>query len=153
MSVLQDCRNNIDILLDAQASDSEVGAVKAAAREEGIHGSVEAAWSSRGLGESPWIIILLMPLVFFLNNFLSGAASEAGKDAYQAIRRLVSMLFAARSNSNGCVEFWDEGTGTHIILPANLPVEAYVQLRQKGLEGLKRGFWTWDPDKKEWTRL
>ena len=140
---------NIDILLDSNASPSEVAAVEAIVREEGLHGSIEAGWSSRGLEQDPWVIFLLFPIGIFVKGFLT----DAGKDAYQGIRRLTSRLFGARRNSNGCVEVWDDHTSTHIILTSNLPEEAYTQLAQIGLEQLRGGYWTWDSDSKEWTRL
>ena len=151
--MLEDNGMNIDILLDSDASASEVAAVKVVAREEDIHGSVQATWSSRGLEESPWVICLLAPVGVFFYAFFSTVGKEAGSDAYQGIRRLTSRLFAARRNSNGCVELWDDDTGTHIILTADLPEEAYSQLAQKDLRQLKGGYWTWDSDLKEWMRL
>ena len=151
--MLEDNGMNIDILLDSDASDSEVSAVKAVVREEGIQGSIQASWSSRGLEESPWVICLLAPAGIFFSAFFSTVGKEAGKDAYQGLRRLISKLFGARRNSNGCVELWDENTRTHIILTAGLPEEAYTQFAQKGLEQIKGGYWTWDSSRMEWSRL
>ena len=151
--MLEGSEVNIDILLESDASDSEVAAVKAVAREEGIHGSVQTTWSSRGLEESPWVICLLAPFGVFFSAFFSTVGKEAGRDAYRGIRRLTSRLFGARRNSNGSVELWDDNTRTHIILTADLPEEAYAQLAQKGLEQLKGGYWTWDSNLKEWRRL
>ena len=150
--MLEDNGMKVDILLDLDASASEVAAVKAIAREEGIHGSVQATWSSRGL-ESPWVICLLAPVGIFFSAFFSTVGKEAGKDAYQGIRRLTSRLFGARRNSNGSVELWDDNTRTHVILTADLPEEAYAQLALKGLGQMQGGYWTWDSKLKEWKRL
>ena len=150
--MLEDNGMKVDILLDLDASASEVAAVKAIAREEGIHGSVQATWSSRGLG-SPWVICLLAPVGIFFSAFFSTVGKEAGKDAYQGIRRLTSRLFGARRNSNGSVELWDDNTRTHVILTADLPEEAYAQLALKGLGQMQGGYWTWDSKLKEWKRL
>ena len=150
--MLEDNGMKVDILLDLDASASEVAAVKAIAREEGIHGSVQATWSSRGL-ESPWVICLLAPVGIFFSAFFSTVGKEAGKDAYQGIRRLTSRLFGARRNSNGSVELWDDNTRTHVILTADLPEEAYAQLALKGLRQMQGGYWTWDSKLKEWKRL
>ena len=68
----------IDLLLDSDASASEVAAVTAVAQEEGICGTVEAAWASRGL-EFPWVIFLLAPLGVFLSAFFSTLGKERGK--------------------------------------------------------------------------
>ena len=139
---------NIDILLDSDANDAEVAAVKAVLAEEGINGSIEATWSIRGLGEYPWVIFLLVALRPFYKSFLS----EAGKDAYQGLRRLICKLFRARRDSNGTIEVCDDNTETHIFLADDLPEEAYRQLTQKGLEQLKGGYWIWDSNLEEWTQ-
>ena len=52
-TMLEYSEMNIDILLDSNASVSEITAVTDVAREEGIQGSVEATWSSRTLEVSP----------------------------------------------------------------------------------------------------
>ena len=151
--MLEESEMNIDILLDLDASAAEVTAVMDVAREEGIHGSVQATWFSRVLEESPWIICLLAPVGVFFHAFFATVGKEAGKDAYEGIRRLTSRLVGARRSSNGSVELWDDNTRTHIILISGLPEEAYKQLAQKGLEQLKGGYWTWDSKLKEWRRL
>ena len=144
---------NIDINLDSTASDSEVAAVKAVLREEGIHGSVEASLGRRGLGEFAWAIIIFVPIEAFLVRFFATLGKEAGRDAYQGLRRVVSRLFGARRNSNGSVVLSDDDTGTTIVFSADLPEEAYTQLAQKSLEQLKGGYWTWDSNLKEWERM
>ena len=80
------------------------------------------AWNPHG------VIYLLAPIGGFFSAFFSTVGKEAGKDAYQGIRRLLSRLFGARRNSNGSVELWDDHARTHIILTANLPEEAYAKL-------------------------
>ena len=144
---------NIDILLDSGASDSEVAAVMDVAREEGINGSVEATLSGRSSGEFPWTIILLASIGSFFSAFFAAVGTGAGRDAYQGIRRLTARLFGARRNLNGSVVLSDDNTRTHIVLIADLPEEAYRQLAQKGLGQLLGGYWTWNPDLKEWKRL
>ena len=144
---------NIEVILDSNASDSEIEAVKAVLREEGIHGSVEASLGGRGQGEFPWVIMLLMPVASFLHGFASAFGKEAGRDAYQALRRWVSRFFAARRNSNGNVVLLDDDTATTIVFSADLPKEAYEQLTQKNLEQLKGGYWTWDSNLEKWERM
>ena len=151
--MLEDNSIRIDILLDSYASASEIDAVEAVAREEGILGSVQANLSSRFIGESQWVIYLSVPIGIIFYKFFGTIGEEAGKDAYQGIRRLISRLFGARRNTNGCVELRDDNTRTHIILTGDLPEEAYSQLAYKGLRQLKGGYWTWDSKLKEWRRL
>ena len=148
---------NIDIILDSDASDSEVEAVKAVLREEGINGSVKGTLESRSLGEDPWVIILYIQVAYFLKGFTKGFATtlgeEAARDVYQGLRRVVSRLSRIRGKSNGCVELCDDNTRTHVILTPDLPEEAYKQLAQKSVEQLKGGYWTWDSNLKEWRRI
>ena len=144
---------NIDILMDSDANASEVEAVTDVAREIGIHGSVQADYSSRAAIELPWVIFLLAPVGVFFSAFFTALGQEAGRDAYPGIRRLISRFFGARRNSNGSVVLLDENTRTHIVLDADVPEEAYRQLAQKGLEQLKGGYWTWDSKLNVWNRL
>ena len=143
----------VDVLLDSGASAAEVTAVTDVLRNDGMEGSVEAALSSRGVGEFPWVIILLGPVAVFFSAFLTGFGQEAGRDTYQGLRRLVSSLFRARRSSNGSVTLLDENTRTHIVLTADLPEESYRQLAEMSLEQLKGGYWTWDPKLDRWSRL
>ena len=142
----------IDILLDSDASDSEVAAVMDVAREEGIESSVQANYFRKSLGELPWVIFLSVQVGVFFSAFLKAAGQEAGRDAYLGIRRLVSRLYNARRNSNGSVVLLDDNTRTHITLNADLPEEAYKQLAQIDPEQLKGGYWTWDFDQKKWSQ-
>lgn len=143
----------VDLLLDGDASAAEVSAIKDVLRDEGIEGSIEAALSRRGVGEFPWMIILLGPLAVFFKAFLEGLGQEAGRDTYQGLRRLVSKLFRARRDLNGSVSLSDEDTRTEIVLVDRLPEEAYRQLTEKSLEELTGGYWTWDPRLGTWIRL
>ena len=103
---------NVDILLNSDARASEVAAVKKVAREEGFCGSVQAVYASRGLGDFPWVIILLVPLSLFFKAYLEEIGKAAGRDTYQGFRRLVARLFDARGNSNGSVSIEDKQTST-----------------------------------------
>ena len=89
----------------------------------------------------------------FFSAFFTTLGQEAGKDAYQRIRRLTSRLVGARRNSNGCVELWDDVSRTHIILTADLPEEALVELVKLGVANLEGGYWTWVSETKQWRRL
>ena len=138
----------IEIFLDTSATDSEINAVVEAARTEGIRGSVQAVVERRGLGELPWLVVLSAPISVFVSAFFAAA----GNDAYGGLRRLVSRLFRARRNSNGCVELEDNDSGTYIILTDDLPVEAYQHLAKIGLERLKGGYWVWESEHHKWKR-
>ena len=143
----------VDVLLDSGATAAEVTAVTDVLRNEGMEGSVEAALSSRGVGEFPWVIILLGPVAVFFSAFLTGFGQEAGRDTYQGLRRLISRLCRARRSTNGSVSLSDKDTRTEIVLVDDLPEEAYRQLAEKSLEELKGGYWTWDPKLGRWSRL
>ncbi len=143
----------VDVLLDSGASAAEITAVTDVLRDEGMEGSVKAAFSRRGADELPWVIFLMGSVAVFFTAFLKGFGQEAGRDTYQGLRRLISRLFRARRNSNGSVTLSDEDTRTEIVLVDGLPEEAYRQLAEKNLEELKGGYWTWDPKLGTWSRL
>ena len=141
---------NIEILLDAEALPHEVAAVEEVAQEEGLRAPVSASFFRNSLGDLPWVIFLLAPVSVFFSAFLTGVGQEAGRDAYQAVRRLVSQLYGARRDGQGGVAFWDSNTFTHVVLLPDLPEEAYGQLTQIGSEQLEGGYWVWDFEKKRW---
>ena len=145
----EDCEMKIDILLDSDASATEVSAIEEIARQEGIHGSIQATYSQRSWGEVPWVVFLLASINLFFAAFIA----EAGKDSYQGIRRLVSRLFKARRNSHGNIVVSDDDSGTTIVLSEDLPGEAYTQLAQKGLQQIRGGYWTWDAKANTWNRF
>ena len=148
----QDSELTVDILLDMEASPKEVDAVTRVAQEEGIRGSVRAAFFRKSLGDLPWVIYLLVPALVFSSAFLKGAGQEAGRDAYQALRKFISQLYDARRDRNGSVVVRDSETFTHIVLQDDLPEEAYKQLAQIDQEQLEGGYWVWDFEQCRWNR-
>ena len=143
---------NIDIVLDMEALPQEVAAVKEVAEEEGIRGSVRATFFRKSLGDLPWAIYLLVPVLVFCSAFLKGSGQEAGRDAYQALRQLISRLYNARRDRKGSVVVRDSDTFTHIVFQDDLPEEAYRQLAQIGQERLEGGYWVWDFEQGRWNR-
>ena len=143
---------SIDILLDMEALPQEVVAVKEIAEEEGIRGSVRAAFFRKSLGDLPWVIYLLVPVLVFCSAFLKGAGQEAGRDAYQGLRKFISRLYSARRDRNGSVVVRDSDTFTHIVFQDDLPEEACRQLAQIGQERLEGGYWVWDFEQGRWNR-
>ncbi|MCY3801559.1 MAG: hypothetical protein OXG46_08255 [Chloroflexi bacterium] len=150
MTVRQDDELNIEIVLDAEALPREVAAIEEIARDEGIRGPVSATLFHKSLDELPWAIYLLAPVSLFFSAFLTRVGNEAGRDAYQAVRRLVCRLCAARRNKRGSLTVRDSDTFTHIALRPDLPEEAYRQLSQMGPEQLEGGYWMWDFEKNQW---
>ena len=148
----QDNELDIEILLDAEALPREIAAVEAVAQKEGIRGSVRAAFFRKSLGDLPWVIYLLAPVLVFCSAFLKGAGQEAGRDTYQALRGLVERLYHARRNRHGGVIVRDSDTFTEIVLQDDLPEEAYRQLAQMGPKRLEGGYWVWDSEQNRWHR-
>ena len=101
---------DIDIVLDVEALPQEVAAVEEVVRQEGIPGSVRAAYFRASADNLPWIIFFLVPPLVFFSAFLKGAGQEAGRDAYKMLRGFISRLYAARRHRNGSVVIRDSDT-------------------------------------------
>ena len=148
----QDSELTIRILLEMEALPHEVIAVEGVAKDEGIRSSVRATFFRMSEGQLPWVIFLMAPIVVFSAAFFKAAGQEAGRDAYQALRRFVSKLYAARRDASGSVAFWDPETNTHVALQRDLPAEAYRKLILIDPEQLEGGHWVWDFEQNEWNR-
>ena len=144
----------VDVLMDGEASPDEVTAVEEVFKEEGIGASVRATYFRKSLDELPWVIFIsgvaFVLILDFLRAAAQGAGREAGRDAYQGLRRLVSRLYAARQNKPGSVIYKDTETRTIIVLQEDLPQEAYRLLTEMGPDKLNGGNWIWDFDQNRW---
>ena len=148
----QDSVPTIDIVLESDAPPYEVDAVQDVARDAGISATVKPTFLRKSAGELPWVIFLLTPVWVFLAAFLKAAGQEAGRDAYQLMRRFIVQLCQARRSANGSIALWHPETHSRIALEADLPNEAYRQLAQMDPELLEGHHWTWDHDQNQWTK-
>jgi len=152
-------------MVDTAASPAEVDAIAAVLTGAGIENRSEA--SARMQGDGPWLVMLVVLAVPFLNGF----GGEAGKDAWQALKRLVADLHKARAR-----ESWgqvvirpgvigeDEADGkvtlpgfpipknpnVEITLDSRMPDEAYRALFDLDLDAFDGGTLHWNPTTGEW---
>jgi hypothetical protein len=87
--------------------------------------SIEALQSSIGylkLGWEAWLVVISIPFTYMLQSFMS----EAGRDAYKIVKRLLEKLRGI--DPNAWLVLRDSATGTAIRIGSGLPDEAYKQL-------------------------
>ena len=110
--------------MEAEASDDEVAEIAAAFAESGIPVEVRACRESQGAGPFQWELMIAVPTT----AFFTALAAEGGKDAYKALKRLVGRIHAARTaagRTTGSVAVVEEATSTWLLLPPELPDEAW----------------------------
>jgi hypothetical protein len=129
------------VVVEYDAPDGRVEAVERALREAGIEATVDASYESRALGALIWLVDV--SLGTGLVAFFKTLGEEAGKDAWAAMKQLVTNLLAARV---------DDGEG-RILLRADdyndvyvlgeLPDEAYRALFDLDWSELRAGSLVW----------
>ena len=139
---------DMEWLLDRDASSDEVAALTQIAIEEGLPGPVRPALSQKSIGDMPWMVLILTPVIPFLKGFFE----EAGRTAYQDLRRLVTRLLAVRQEGQGHVEVREKDSlkATVIVFARDLPEEAFKQLANLDLDHIEGKYWVWDRQQRRW---
>jgi hypothetical protein len=142
-----------EVVIEASAPPGHAEAVEAAFRRAGFDVEVEdQLLESRGAGEAlPWLVQvgLAVPITAFFTAF----ASEAGKDAYQAVKTWVNEIWKAREgagNGDGHIDIGDS-EDTRLILPPSLPEDALDALEDLDWSEKRGDYLIWDPDRREWS--
>jgi hypothetical protein len=145
-----------EIWLDETASEREIAAVAAVADSAGLACDVSANYARRSLGDLPWVLIVVVPLGIFVKNFAGSFGSRLGEHAADATatgasatRKWVTGLYAARRDRNGNVSLRDEVRGLEVLLPEDLPLQAYEALAEVDPDtaGGDSGQICWDPER------
>jgi hypothetical protein len=139
----------VQVEMDIEASADEVKAVRAAFTDAGFDVTVEARNVRRGAGTYPWLIYFTVPIGLFLTGFLNAA----GQDAYQAVKRLVTDLYAARQISKsrrGTVVLMDVDSHEWVMLDDDLPDLAWQRLFETEVGKTESGQLRWDPKTESW---
>jgi hypothetical protein len=145
-----------EVLLDAEATADEVACVEAVLREAGIDWPVSPAYERRGIGDYPWVIMLVTPpsilFTLFTKKFTEKVAELAAEDAYAGFKKWVQRLAARRRDPNGTITINDPASGTVIVLDPKLPDEAYRQLPSIDPEkdGGEAGYLSWNDEEGRW---
>ncbi|GHG50359.1 hypothetical protein [Streptomyces griseocarneus] len=96
-----------------------------------------------GLVEAvPWLVLISLPLQSFLSN--------AGEDAYQALKKAVRDLIKPKIDAENSAILEDGLSGIQVILESDLPESAYQQLRELDFRQFSSGSLRYDRNKHLW---
>jgi hypothetical protein len=137
-----------EVSLDVGASPGEVRAVEEAFARAGFQVEARPVVISRSADVPPWIIYvtILVPVAEFFRAF----ATDAGKDAYAAVKAWAQDVMAARRESrDGSVDLTDP-EGTDLILSTHFPDEALDALAEIDWDEVRGGYLLWDVETGRW---
>jgi hypothetical protein len=135
------------VSLEAEATETEIAAVKEAFAGSGIEAEVSASFLGLSADLVPWHLTVGL-IVYPLGAFITAVAAAAGEDAWRSLKRLVSNLYEARrgkGKSDGVIHL--EAPGIRVELDDDLPDEAYQALARGDLSD---GLYAWDRERGEW---
>jgi len=139
--------SGLEVSIDVEASEEEVEAVAAAFRDAGIDASVSPTYGRKSLGtELPWIVLIGLPLKGFLTAF----GEEAGRDAWAALKSLVTKIRDARNSDNGSIVVQSRESPTTLVISKELPDAGYVALFNLDSEASEGAYLLWDEERGEW---
>jgi hypothetical protein len=117
-----------EVSLDVRASPGEVRLVEEAFTRAGFQVEANPKVNSRGAGVPPWLVYvtIAVPVADFFRAF----ASEAGRDAYAAVKAWANDVMAARRESGDGSIRLDDSDGTTLILHTSFPDEALDALAE-----------------------
>jgi|SRR5689334_5155909 len=138
------------VLIEATASPAEVDAVARAFERAGLSVEVVAAVERRSIDLLPWLVrvALLVPVGSFFATF----GSEAGRDAYAALKAWIRDLSDARNtagNGRGSIELVDPDS-THVVFPSSISEEALDALRLLDWSATRGDYLVWDAERRVW---
>lgn len=143
----------LPVLLDRDASDAEVEAVRIAVGRRGATPIVRAVWEKPPqTGNGPfWMVLILLGVGF--KSFADGFLGKLGEDTADALRDLVDDLRTARRGSTRAPEGWvefDDVDGTNVMFASGLPDAAYRALLDLDWDEVRGGMLIWDDEAAEW---
>ncbi|GAB2717009.1 hypothetical protein [Streptomyces bullii] len=105
----------------------------------------------RGPAELQWLVLASLPL----QAFLAGLGSEAVRDGYAALKKLVARVFRRDGSAEDAavprpLVLQDERTGLRIVLEPDLPQQAYEQLTELDLTEFSIGPVHYDRTRERW---
>jgi len=129
------------VVIEYDVPDGRVEAVERALREAGIEATVDASYESRALGSLIWLVYV--PLGTGLVAFFKAIGEQAGTDAWEAMKQLVTNLLAARvDDREGHIRIRaDDYNDVYVF--GELPEEAYRALFDLDWSGLRAGSLVW----------
>jgi hypothetical protein len=95
--------------------------------------------------------VVVVVITASLTHFFAAVATEAGKDTYVRLKRLVARALANGGHSHdGAVVLEDEVSGPAVELTSELPDDAYAALLLLDIAALPEGQLSWDHDAGRW---
>jgi hypothetical protein len=139
-----------DVAIENTATAAQLEAVEAAFRRHGLEVEVRPAYARRAADVLPWIvhITLAAPIAAFFVAF----GTEAGKDAYGAVKEWAKDVYRTRRNSGtgqGSITLEDPDQ-TELVLHSSIPDDALDGLRELDWDQLRGGYLLWDEQRQEW---
>ena len=143
------------VRVDAAASRRRAKAVRKAFRRAGFEVDVtrDLPLRSAFVGDAGWLVdvSLAAPVAAFFASF----GTEAGKDAYSAVKDWVRVVWSARrgwSRGEGELVLSDPN-GTELELSSSIPDEALDALREIDWDQQSGAYLAWDFDHGKWRAL
>jgi hypothetical protein len=136
----------IEVHADNEATPAELEAIEAAFRRAGFLVETDAALRRRSTDPLSWLIYVVIGAP--VAKFFTTLAGEAAKDAYPAIKRWASALFAARRGRGGVVLLDDEHN--RLTLGSEIPDEAIAALAELDWTELRGGDLHWSGSRRAW---
>ncbi|MFL5782822.1 MAG: hypothetical protein ACJ760_16010 [Thermoleophilaceae bacterium] len=137
------------VTVPGAASGDELEAMAAELRAAGLEFDRIEAGEERLTGVEE--ILSVVVVVPSLSGFFTGFAEEAGKDAYKALKRLVSRVAGkGRRTDDGVVVVQDQQTRARADLTPQLDDAAYSALFELDFDALQEGTLAWDGAAGRW---
>jgi hypothetical protein len=128
----------------------EEQALANALRDLGIEPQVRALPARRSADQVAWLVLAMLPL----NSFLTALGTKAGEDGYHWLRSVIGRLAPKRvAESTAPLVIQDPGTGLQVVLPPDLPAQAYTQLLALDLTRFRLGPVYYDKQADHWRSL
>ena len=142
------------VSLTVFAREDEVAAVEQAFARAGFQIDARADVETRsdhwGGAAAPWLIYVMLAVP--ISAFFAAFGSEAGKDAYAAVKEWTRDIFAVHQKphyAGGTLDIRDP-RGTRVVLSPPLPDEALDALADIDWASVEGGDLLWDERRREW---
>lgn len=137
------------VTVPGAASGEELEAMAAELRAAGLEFDRIEAGEQRVTGvEEILFVVIVVPA---LRGFFTGFAEEAGKDAYKALKQLVSRVARkGRRKKDGVVVLQDQQARVRADLTPELDDAAYSALFELDFDALQEGTLAWDRAAGQW---
>jgi hypothetical protein len=149
----------IRVLLDDKAEANHRQAVKGCLEELGFSVALaKEVYIRKSAAEHlPWIIFLYIVFRPFVNKLLESLGTEAGKDAWVALKDLFARIGKSRKSEmepDGTIIVVDEETHLQIWIDnGELSDDAARSLLRIDLHSFRRGPVVWDEAQKRWKSI